>query len=211
MNEDLAEWRILMKRLAFCALMLLLILGLTGCLGKEKSIDINDVTGSTMLARTNGEIQVATVEKFNKDYYDLSELKDYINKEIDAYNKKAGNGKIVVNKVEEKKEKAIMLLTYSGMGQYAAFNEEETAYFSGGPDKKLPFTLPTTLVNAENKDLTSTQDVITNEKYKILIVTEPYHVIVDGKVKYYSENVEFTDSNEVNSTGDGMSIIVFEP
>lgn len=200
-----------MKRLFFCALVLFFSIGLTSCLGKEKSIDIDDVTDSTMLARTNGEIQVATVEDFNKDYYDISELKDYINKEIDAYNKKAGDVKIKVNKVKEKKKKAIMLLTYSGMGQYAAFNEVTSAYFAGGPDKKMPFALPTTLVNADNKELVSTQEVIADEKNKVLILTEPYHIVVDGKVKYYSENVEYTDSNEVKSAKNGMSIIVFKP
>jgi asparagine synthetase A len=79
-----------MKRLAFCSVLLLLFLGLTGCSGKEKSININKISESTLLARTNGEIQVATVEDFDKSYYDLTELQDYIDKKIGFFNKKAG-------------------------------------------------------------------------------------------------------------------------
>lgn len=199
-----------MKRLTFYTVILLLLLGLTGCSGKEKSIDINDISESTLLARTNGEIQVATVEDFDKNYYNLSELQDFIEKEVGTYNKNTSTGKITVNNVEVIKKRAIMLLTYSGMDQYAAFNKVTTAYFTGGA-KKIPLTLPATLVNAANKELASTQEIMQNEKYKILILTEPYHIIVDGKVKFYSENASFKDSNEIKSAAEGMTIIVFKP
>ncbi len=199
-----------MKKSAFCAMILLLFLGLTACSGKEKSIDIKDITESTFLARVNGELQVATMEEFDKSYYNLDELRDYIDKEVTSYNKEIGVDKITLDNVDVINGKAIMLLTYAGMEQYAGFNEVTAAYFTGGV-KDIPIKLPTTLVNAENEALASTEEIIQDSKYKILILTEPYHIVVEGNVKYYSENATYLDENEVQSASDGMTIVVYKP
>lgn len=198
-----------MKRIAFGIMILLLIPGLIGCMGHKKSINTNHISGNTLLARDNGEIQVAIMEDFQKTYYKLNDLQDYIDKEIASYNNKAGENKITVNNVEVKKKKAIMVLTYSGMDQYAAFNKATTAYFTGGA-KKIPLNLPATLVTAEDKTLASTQEILQNENYKILILTEPYDIITDGKVMYYSENAVLSDDNKVQGATEGMTIVVFK-
>lgn len=199
-----------MKKLTLSTIVLILILGIAGCSGKTKSIDIKDLETSTLLARENGEIQVATIEEFGETYYKLSELQDYIDEQVAAYNKKAGTDKVKVNDVEIVKDKAVMLLTYSGMDQYAAFNEVTAAYFNGGV-KDNPLSLPNTLVNAKDEALASTQEVIQDESYKVLVLNEPYHIVVDGKVKFYSENATMTDSNEVEGALEGMTIVVFKP
>lgn len=198
-----------MKKLVLFTTMLLLILGLAGCSKEEKSIDADEVTTNTLLAKSNGELQVATVEDFDKSYYNISELKQFITKEIDTYNQKAGADKIVVNSVEQSGNQAIMLLTYSGMDQYASFNKTTAAYFNGGISK-VGLDLPTTLVNSKNGSLASTQEAIQNTKYKVLVLNEPYDVIVEGSIKYYSENAEPVDDNEIKSAADGMTVIVFK-
>lgn len=199
-----------MKKTAFCLITLLFILGIAACSGKEKSIDIKDIESSTLLARAGGEIQVASVEDFNKAYYSLSELQDYVDQQVTAYNKTAGAGKITVNNVEILKKKAILLLTYSGMDQYCTFNKVTAAYFNGGA-QNVTLDLPTTLVTAENKELASTKDILADTSNRILVINEPYHIIVDGKVKFYSENATLIDKNEVQSAAEGMTIVVFRP
>lgn len=199
-----------MKKTAFCSIALLLLLGIAGCSGKEKSIDIDDVEANTLLARTNGEIQVASVEDFEKDYYKLSELQDFVNKEITTYNNEAGADKITVDKVEVKNQKAYLLLTYSGMDSYCAFNQVSAAYFNGGV-KDIKLKLPTTLVTAKDESLASTQDIIQDSSYKILVLYEPYQIMVDGKVQYYSENAALIDKNEVEGAAEGMTIVVYKP
>ncbi len=199
-----------MKKLALGTIILLCILGVAGCSGKTKSINIKDVTTNTMLAKSNGEIQVASIENFDKTYYNLNELQDFVNQQISDYNKKAGADKIKVKNMKIIDKKAVLLLTYSGMDQYVAFNKVTASYFNGGI-KDNPLKLPTTLVNAKDESLASTQEVIQDETLKVIVLNEPYHIIVDGKVKFYSENASLIDSNEVQGATEGMTIVVFKP
>jgi hypothetical protein len=199
-----------MKKTAYCVMVLLFLLGIAGCSGREKSIDIDDIEGSTLLARANGEIQVASVEDFDKEYYDLSDLQNFVDQEVASYNGEAGADKITVNDVEIKDKKAYLLLTYSGMDQYCAFNNETAAYFIGGVEN-ITLELPTTLITAADESLASTQDIIKDSNYRILVLNEPYHIIVEGKVQYYSENASLIDKNEVEGAAEGMTIVVFKP
>jgi hypothetical protein len=199
-----------MKKLAFSTIILLCILGIAGCSGRVKTINIKNISASTILAKSNGEIQVASIEDFDKPYYKLSDLQNFVNQQISDYNKKAGSDKIKMNNIKIYNKKAVLLLTYSGMDQYAAFNKVTAAYFNGGV-KDNPLDLPTTLVNAKDESLASTKEVIQDEAYKVLVLNEHYNIVVDGKVKYYSENATLIDSNEVQSAADGMTIVVFKP
>jgi len=203
-----------MKRFACVAIILLLILGTIGCAKKTKYINANDVTESTLLARANGSLQVASVEQFDKNYYNLNELNEFIGKAVDAYNDKAKAKNIKVDKINEKtiqnKKSVVMLLSYAGMKDYSTFNGVLAAYFHGGT-KDVTFELPDKLVNASDKSLTSTADVIKNSDYRVLVVKEPLHIVVDGKIKFYSDNAKAIDSNEIGSAADALTVVVYKP
>ncbi len=199
-----------MKKFALCTMLLFLLLGAAGCNKVEKVITADEVTTDTILAKANGILQVATVEDFDKSYYNLGELQDFIAQKIDDYNKKAGSDKIKVDDVSLKGGKAIMILTYSGMDQYASFNNVTAAYFNGGITEN-PLDMPETLVNEKDGSLASTQEVLQNGKYKVLVMTEPYDIVVDGKIKYYSENAVLSEDKTIKGAEDGMTIVVFKP
>lgn len=197
-----------MKKKFLCAILLLVMLTTAGCTKEDLALTTSEVTANTFLAKSNGELQVATVEDFDKDYYDLRELEDYIVTQVDAYNSKAGSKAITVDEVLERDNKAIMILTYSGMQIYANFNEATAAYFTGGTSD-ISMDLPSTLINAKNDSLASTEEILQNEKYKILVLNEPYNILVDGKVKYYSENAVYVDENTIQGASEGMTVVVF--
>jgi len=199
-----------MKKLVLCTILLLIVLGTVGCSRKEIFITADEISVDTLLAKANGVLQVATVEDFNQSYYKLGELEEFVAKEIDSYNNIAGGEKITIDDVQLRSGRAIMLLSFTGMDQYTAFNEVTAAYFNGGI-KDNPLVMPTTLINTKNDSLASTAEVIQNEKYKVLVINEPYDVIVEGKVKYYSENAVLIDENTVQSIDEDMTIIVFKP
>jgi len=198
-----------MKKFILCTMVLLLVLGTTGCKKEKIDITAENITVNTLLARPNGELKAATVEDFNKSYYDVKELKKYIEDQIDSYNDVTGGKKITVEDVQKINDKAVMILSYSGMDQYTAFNKVTCAYFTGG-DKEIPYTLPATLLSVKGKT-TDTNKVIANESLKILIITEPYEVVVEGTIKYYSDNAEYVDKNTIQSAKDGMTIIAYKP
>jgi hypothetical protein len=199
-----------MKKLVLCVVLLSIILTAVGCRKEDIVLTAEEVTTNTILAKSNGVLQVATVEDFNKSYYSLSELEDFIKKEVDAYNKKIGDNKVAIEEIKLNSGKAVMLLTYSGMEQYVNFNEVPAAYFSGGVTE-VPIDLPATLVSTKNETLASTQEILQNNKLKILVMNEPYEIIVDGDIKYYSENAAYLDDNKVQGAKEGMTIVVFKP
>ncbi len=199
-----------MKKWFLCAIMLLFLVQTVGCRKEEVFITADNVTTNTILAKSNGVLQVATIEDFNKSYYNLKELEDFVADEIAVYNKAVGDNKITIEDVKLNNGRAVMLLTYSGMDQYANFNDVTAAYFNGGVSE-VPLDLPATLVSEKNGSLASTQEILQNNKLKVLVMTEPYEIIVDGTIKYYSENATYLDDNKVQGAKEGMTIVVFKP
>lgn len=198
-----------MKKLVLCSMVLLLMLGAVSCSKNDMIINAEDITEDTFLAKKSGELQVATVEDFDKEYYELDELEEFIKKEINTYNQKTGAEKISIDNIVTKDRKAIMVLSYTGMEPYSTFNGISAAYFNGGVEN-VNLELPTTLINAKNNSLASTKEVLLNQKYKILVLNEPYDIIVDGNVKYYSEGATLQEDNEVQGATEGMTIVVFK-
>ncbi|MFT4146948.1 MAG: hypothetical protein QM644_21115 [Mobilitalea sp.] len=198
-----------MKKISLVALVLLLIFGMVGCTKDDLNIDVNEISQNTFLAMKSGELKVATVEIFDKDYYQKDELEAFVKTETEEYNKKNENDKITIDQIEVSQSKAVMLLTYNGMRAYSTFNEVPSAYFNGGL-KDVALELPTTLISAKNEDLASTEEVLLNEDYKILILYEPYEIVVEGKVKYYSNGATLLKDNRVQAAADGITIVVFK-
>jgi len=198
-----------MKKLLLNALLILGLLAMTACSEKDKNLNADDITVNTILAKANGALQVAIVEDFEKPYYNIKELEDFITQEVNAYNKKAGEGKVKLEAVKQKNGKAVMLMTYSGMDQYAAFNEVTAAYFNSGI-QNIKLALPSTLKNASNDSVAGTKEVLQTEGLKVLVLNEPYEIIVEGKVKYYSENAKLLENDKVSATDGGMTVVVFK-
>jgi len=198
-----------MKKILLNALLIIGLLLLTACSGKDKFINTDEVTVNTILAKANGELQAAIVEDFDKPYYDINELKEFILKEVEAHNQRAGEGKVRLDEVKQKGNKAIMLMTYSGMDQYVAFNKVTAAYFNSGIEN-LKLSLPSTLKNASNDSVTNTDEVIKTEGYKVLVLNEPYEIIVEGKVKYYSDNAKLLEKDKISTTAEGLTVVVFK-
>lgn len=198
-----------MKRLLLNALLLLGLFAFAACSNKEKNLNADEITVNTILAKANGMLQVAIVEDFDKPYYNVEELKEFVKKEIEAYSKKAGDGKVKLDEVKQRGNKVIMLMTYSGMDQYTAFNKVTAAYFNSGIED-LKLALPATLKNTSNESITATKEVIQTAGYKVLVLNEPYEIIVEGKVKYISENAKMLENDKVSSDTEQMTVIVFK-
>ncbi len=198
-----------MKKISLVALVLFLILGMAGCTKDDLNIDVNEISQNTFLAMKNGELKVATVETFDKAYYQKDELAAFVKTETEEYNAKNSDDKVAIDEIVVNESKAAMLLSYNGMRAYSTFNEVPAAYFNGGL-KDVALELPTTLISAKNEDLASTEEVILNEDYKILILYEPYEIVVEGKVKYYSSGATLLKDNRVQAAAEGLTIIVFK-
>lgn len=198
-----------MKIKVFATILLLIVLAATGCSKKEINITAEDITTNTMLVKRNGTLQVAIVEEFEKQYYKLGELEEFVKKEINAYNQTAGSEAVTIEELSMKNGKAVMLLGYTGMVHYTAFNKVTAAYYSADT-KDVALELPNQFVSAKNGTKVDQAAALKNGKNRVLVVYEPYDIIVDGKVKYYSGNATMNEE-VVKSSADGATVVIYEP
>ena len=118
---------------------------LAGCSGRK--VDLSNETVSTIGVNGDGSVEEVVVETFDKDYYSLTELTAYVNKQVDAFNqanpqeqpenKKADDPEITAVTVQyvesdEDAKTATMALGYLNMDIYDSFNETNFKFLSMG-------------------------------------------------------------------------------
>ena len=73
----------IMKHCILPAVLLCMTL-LAGCTGRK--VDLSNVTESTIGVNGDGSVEEVVIESFDKEYYSLSDLTAYVNKQVDAFN-----------------------------------------------------------------------------------------------------------------------------
>ncbi len=202
-----------MKRKIFAIILLGTILTAAGCSEKEVFLSVENVTANTMLVKRTGELQVAIVDDFDKPYYMLSELEEFASKEISVYNQEAGAEHVTISDLGLKNNKVVMILNYTSMSHYSAFNQVPAAYFSADTEN-VALELPDRYKSSKGEDIVDRATAFKSNKNKVLVVYEPFDIIVDGKVRYYSENAELIkdlDGSVTIKGSEDMTIVVYTP
>lgn len=210
MNSVHCDGGIDMKKALLYTIMLLSFIILAGCKKKEVFLSSDDVTANTFLVKRNGKLYVAIVEDFDKSYYNLSELNEFVTKEVNAYNQKVGSEEVTIEELELKNGKVIMILCYSKMAHYSAFNNMPAAYYSADT-QNVALELPSQYVEAGKNDLVDKDTAMKNGKNKVLVLYEPYEIIVEGDIKYYSDNATYLQENKVRSMNDDITVVIYKP
>lgn len=199
-----------MKKALLYTMAFFSLLILAGCSKKEIIINTDDVTANTMLVKRNGSLYVAIVEDFDKSYYNLTELNEFVSKEVNAYNQKVGSDEVTIEKLELKNGKAVMILKYSKMAHYSAFNNIPAAFYSADT-KNVALELPEQYVDARKNKEVSKEEAMKNGKNRVLVLYEPYEIIVEGDIKFYSNNARLTENNKVQSLNEDITVVVYRP
>lgn len=181
---------------------------ITGC-KKGASMKLSDLNESTILLLGNGKVQGASVEEFDKSYYDKDELKDFVKNDIDTFNAKDGNEEAV--KLEEfnvSDKTAKVLLSYKDIAEYNEYNSSDIQVLTmeEAVEKNV---LPDTLLDVLNSSEVSKADVSANADYMVAIANELIDIQTEGKIKYYS-NVMLMNEQTAQSMEGKTSIIVYE-
>jgi len=113
-----------MKKLLSITVVLAMTVGvLSAC-----SFNTN-VKTDTIFIGNGGNITEATIETFDKNYYNTGELKKFVEKEVNAYKAKDGTGTVKVQRMNVKKGIAKLYMGYSSYKTYAIFND--VTFFAG--------------------------------------------------------------------------------
>lgn len=164
---------------------------LTGC-GAEFSADKD-----TIYVQKKGTIKGANVADFDKEYYDETELSDFITDTVDTYVARSGDGTVTIQEFAVEDGVAHVYLDYAGAEDYAQFNGVE--FYAGTVlDAKADgYEIPDAFTAVTDKE--TTWDA---EGNKIVIVGQQTQVQVDGTILFVSENASVTGKNTADVTYD---------
>ena len=156
-----------MKRLiGLCLIAAVLAAVLTAC-GGELDADRN-----TVYVQKKGKITEATVEPFDKGYYNQEELEAYVRERVENYAAEHGEKSVEMDKFEVADGVATLHINYAGYQDYADFNGVKM--FAG--------TVPQAL--AAGFDFNT--EFLADDTYKAVILSTKADVKVDGTVLFVS-------------------------
>lgn len=197
------------KLLLYTILALCLILS-AGCKKKDRIITVEDVENNTVLVKNDGTVQAATVEVFDKNYYNLDELKGFITGQINQYNQANGPDSIIMDSLTLNNGNAVMVLNYSGVEHYNAFNKVKASLTTTADAKSSKMDLPDVYVSAKDGAYASPDVALKNNKYKVLVLNEETDVLVDGTVKFFA-NGKLSGKSKFQTGSDEQSVIIYKP
>ena len=165
-----------------------------------------DYAESTIVVAKKGRISERIIENFDKDYYNLDELKSEFESSVSQYNENIGGEEIRLKKVELNGT----LLT--GPSDYENFTGErlfvgtvKDAYDNG-------YTMDVTLKGVENGDKIEKVQIMGLSDKSIVILSEHVRVRTFDDIAYVSANVDVVGDNEarVLSESDGLAYIILK-
>lgn len=180
---------------------------LTGC-GKDIELTLENVENNTLVIREDDSLQVALIELFDKEYYDLEEFKSFISKEISNYNNKYGEASIVLDAIDKQEENVVMILTYSNMEHYTLFNSVEGQLTGTNSATQGDITLPESFYTTKGESV-SAEQALEKDEYKIFAINENISILVDGKIVYYY-NGDYIDSQTLQSDNEEMTYLIYK-
>ena len=211
-----------MKHCILPAVLLCMTL-LAGCTGRK--VDLSNVTESTIGVNGDGSVEEVVIESFDKEYYSLSDLTAYVNKQVDAFNqanpqeqpkdKKSDDEEITAVSVhyvetDPDAKTAAMALGYLNMDIYDAFNETDFEFLSmeeAASDERIADI--DGLVEVKSGEETTIKDLSEHKHLHHIYTDSSVRIQTNGKIMYYSKNVSLVDDHTVQ-TSDDPSVILFK-
>ncbi|ROR26325.1 hypothetical protein EDD66_10847 [Mobilisporobacter senegalensis] len=196
-----------MKRYVLYILLMISLFILTSCNGNE-NLAADDIKVNTVLIKGNGGIQSAMVGDFDKSYYSEEEFKNFVDEEISEYNQTKTKDAVSMKFFEIKDNIARVILNFSNIENYALFNNVGAEYITTREAMDHE-NIPDEFVSAKDGTKVSKEEALIDEKCRVIILSEPLDIRVEGKVKYYANSVLLNDK-AVQST-EGISVVVIKP
>ena len=164
---------------------------LTGC-GADFSADKD-----TVYIQKKGTIKGANVADFDKEYYDETELSDFIKETVDTYVEQAGEGTVEIQEFAVSDGVAHVYLNYAGAEDYAQFNGVKFYEGTVLDAKAEGYEIPDAFTSVTDDE--TTWDA---EGNKIVIIGQQTQGKVDGTILFVSANASVTRKNTADVSYD---------
>lgn len=171
----------------------------------------DDVKKTTLYIDEDGEVTEAIVEALDKDYYDSNEMENFIEEEVDAYNKEAGSDKVDVVKYEVENHKAKVTIEYESMADYGKFNNVSAFYGTIKEAKKAGHEFEGEFLSAKDKPAITYKELKGSNSYYAVVVEGKQTVVLDNDVLYASPNVKIKGEKAIVENSNEKAYIIYKP
>jgi len=144
-------------------------------------------------------------------------LETFITDKINEYNGSNGTSDnntaeaaINLGSLKVESGNAILLLKYTSLKDYNAFNEKSAVFTSTSEAKGGEFTLPEVFVSASNGAYVAPEEALKNNKYKVIVINDNTELVVDGKIKYFT-NGKLISKSKFQASGENESVVIYKP
>lgn len=199
------------------------MLAMAGC--GEGAVE-EPIRTSTIVLSADGSFTQCRVEKFDKDYYQLSELESMIRQEVSDYvsmvpvrPSESGQSVAVeqVSVLEEDNSQVMVALHFAGSGVYgdymAEVDRQSSELFYGTVQEALErgYDLAGSLQDVKKGAAITAEQLDKNGEKMILIFEDALQIRCPSKVLYISGNVRLTEAGYVDGTGgEGLKYVVIK-
>ena len=182
-----------------------------GC-GKTGDVNV-PITTNTVEVSEDGRLIAYSVEDFDKDYYDINELKSMVDEEIAAYNTakanlvtQEGSTPVIVEKVamaEDGSKKAVVALSFQNAALYSDYMGKEAFLGTVSDAAEKGYVLDGMLKSVKNDELLIGEQLKKSQDKTILIIKDSVMVRTYNDVQYLSKNASLTKEGFVNAQTQG--------
>jgi len=197
-----------MKKFALTMIMCLSTVLFVGCNNKVQSLRMGDIANETILVRSNGTIQSAANEDFEKDYYDEKELKAFMEENVEYYNSTHEKDAVKITKVKVDGNKAKAIFTYKDLETYCELNGME-AHLYTMEEADAAGILPDKLVNASDNSDVEKESVLKHSDLNVFAISAKMDIMLPNNIMYYV-NGAFLSPTKLEASGEGLTVIVYK-
>lgn len=186
-----------MKKIVCTILSILMCVGLLSGCGTSLEGD-----SSVVYVDKKGKVISLDVEELEQDYYDETELQNFVEEAVKAYTDEHGKSSVKVDSITVKDGIAKLKMQYKTPEDYTSFNGIELYHGKVVASLAAGYVFDGEFARVEDGKVTGTatkQEIYAKEDLKVVIIRANTDVKVDGEICYVScENVKLTGADSVS-------------
>ena len=183
-----------MRKIVAVAMTAMMLMAFTGC---GKGGDVSKLGRSFIEIKKDGSVVSTMIEDFAESYYDVTELQDMTENEVNAFIVANGEGAAKFESVENNDGKVKMVIRFGNADNYADFNSE-TLIYQTVTDAIVTGRLDVNnLLDADGNPADSEKvSSLVNEH--VVVVSGKNLISLPYKIKYVSPGVKVMDKYTVD-------------
>ena len=196
-----------LKRGVLTIFISVLLMILAGCSGKEENYD-----ETTISVEKRGKVTEHIIESFDKDYYDVEELKAEYMQSVADYNESIGGDEIKLKRLELKDSKVYVDIDFNGPSDYERFVGEKLFVGTVNDAYDNGYSMDVTLKGVEAGDKIGKVRIMGMSDKDIIILSEHVKIKTFKDIAYVSANVDVINNRQarVLSESDGLAYLILK-